>query len=618
MSTKKLVSVVLVGLLGLIAGAGCIGDADQEDEQLGNVEQDVVSPPTNLVATVASATSINLSWNAVPGATKYIIFKGTAPGNEVQFTSNAPPTATTFFDSHDTPNTQYCFQVTVFVTGGGQSARSNESCVTTSAGPQPPANVQAVAISSSRITVTWNAVPGAVRYYVFESTGGSAFTSIGNVAAPTTTFTVANLQPATTYSFEVETFISNSSISPLSTPPATATTFALGLEAYYKFDDKTGTTALDSSGFQRNGTLSGGAVFSTTDAAPLKDSTGHNPSSLTLPSSTSTMSVTQSPVNFLVDSSLSMWVKLTAAPTGTVSILGRRGPSCGTLNWQLTQDTTNMLHFDGTAIRSFGQSLVVGTWTHIAVVKTGANVQLYLNGVMVNSGSYTPGPSNTTPLQIGNVGGCGNKGAFNVDEMRMFSRALSASEVAALGTPPPAPTNLAAIEVHSTRVKLSWTASPGASQYFVFKGSAAGNETFFTSDQVTTFVGDHLTPSQTTSWKTFALSSGGLISAPSNEVVVTTLAPPPPPTNLTAMLSACCNHGRIDLAWTAEPRATRYVIFQSKAGAAFAQVAQVAAPAVSFEVANLTAGTMYTYEVESEDDGLTFSIPSTTASATTP
>lgn len=47
------------------------------------------SAPTGLTATVASDTQVNLSWNAVPGATQYIVSRSTTPGMAALLASNA-------------------------------------------------------------------------------------------------------------------------------------------------------------------------------------------------------------------------------------------------------------------------------------------------------------------------------------------------------------------------------------------------------------------------------------------------------------------------------------------------------------------------------------------------
>lgn len=584
----------------------------------GITEQAVVAP-VNLLATPLSSQLISLSWDDVPGADFYVILKGIGSGNERGLTSTFPPLATTYFDDNDVPNTLYCYQV-LTVAGGAASPPSAEACATTSAGPQPPTGVQAVATSSTTITVSWNAVAGAARYSLFESISGGPFNPIGSVDGSTLAFSVEGLAPGTTYSFEIET---NVPVGLFSAPsaPATATTLTAGLEGYYRFDEKTGTAALDSTPAKRDGVLLGGAVLSTADFAPLEDGSDHNPSSASFPTATSNVTAPGS-IAFAGggDSSISLWVKLPAPPSRPLSIIGRRAAGCGPIMWQLGQDTTNGLNFRGSSVTGLGTTLAVGSWTQVGVVQHGNIIRTYVNGVpATTSSAFAAGTGASAPLQIGDVGGCGNGGRLLVDEVKLFSRTLSDAEMAVLGTPPAAPTNLTVTETHSTFIKFSWTAVANADHYHVFKGSAPGNEVPFTSNPTNTFVADHLTPNQTTSWQVVAVSKGGfLLSVRSAELIAVTSPPPPAPTGLTATLNACCTPQRVDLAWNAVAGASQYGILQSTNGGPFVSIGSTLPPSTSFQVAGLASGSTYAFEVATVDDARTLGPPSAPVSVTVP
>jgi hypothetical protein len=401
--------------------------------------------------------------------------------------------------------------------------------------------------------------------------------------------------------------------------PVTVATFIQGLEAYYRFDERTGTTALDSAQFMRNGALQGGAVLSTTDSAPVLDATDHNPSSASFPTGTANVSAPGT-INFggVADSSISLWVKLPVAPAAPLSIIGRRAAGCGPITWRLGQDATNGLNFTAGSITPFGTTLPVRTWTQVGVVQHSNTIVLYLNGVRVNASSaFAAGTSIAPTMQIGDVGGCGNGGPLLVDEVKVFSRALTAAEMAALGTAPPAPVNLTVTETHSTFIRFSWAAVPGADHYQVFKGSAPGNEAFFTSNPDTNFVGDHLSPNQTTTWQVVTIR-GGLVSGRSTELTAVTNGPPSAPTGLTATLDPCCSPQRVNLSWNAVPGATQYSLLRSTNGGAFVSIGSTLAPVTSFQAAGLATGTTYQFTVATKDDGGTLGAPSAPVSATTP
>lgn len=616
MLTKKVLTALVAASIGMIVAA-CAGTADDNES---SDQQDVVAapppPPGNLTANVASCTRVDLSWDPVPGATSYIIMKGTAPGNETSYTSS-PASSPTFSDGHLTGNTQYSYEVKVYVAGQGVSGPSNEVVFTTPTctGPAAPTGVTATAVSSSRINVAWNSVTNATKYFVYQSTAGGPYAQVAAITPPATTYQAANLAANTNYCYEVSAQDANGT-SVLSSP-ACATTFRAGLEAWWQLDERTGTTAADASGNNHTGTLQGAAAFATTDKAPIAD----NLSYVSVPAgAANAVSVADASVFWLQstsDWSVALWVQVPTAPTGTVHFIGKRSAGCGRVNWEIAQDATNGLHFNaGTGIRSFGTTLTPGTWTHVAVTETGGVEHLYLNGVEVANGAYTAATRVTDPLQIGNSGGCGNAGDVLVDDVRIYSRALAANEVSDIGTQPPAPSNLTGTVISSTEIDLSWNASSNPTKYIVLKGTMSGDEQFYTSSPATstTFKGGHLTPGTQYSWQVEVVSHG-LISPPSNEVILSTNAAPAAPTGVTATATSST---RIDVSWTAVANAAKYYVYQSTDGVNFTFKGSVIAPTVTFGATSLTSGTTYYYEVQAEDSGFTRSAMSAPASATTP
>ena len=81
-------------------------------------------------------------------------------------------------------------------------------------------------------------------------------------------------------------------------------------------------------------------------------------------------------------------------------------------------------------------SLSLGVWYHVAATVQGATVKLYINGVLDSSGTTPVAATTTTdPLTFGHTGNWGYTpypGAL--DDIRIYSRALSAAEVASLAS----------------------------------------------------------------------------------------------------------------------------------------------------------------------------------------
>jgi hypothetical protein len=615
----------VVGAFVLPALNGCTSSQETvNDPVLGTVIDDLaLPPPANLRGTATGPNRIDIQWDPVDATNlkNYVVDRGTAPGNETTLTSVAP-TKTTWTSTNLTPNTQYCWDVRSITLNNERSGPSNEVCLTTPATATTPAptGVKATALSDTRITVSWNAVPGATVYHVFEAqitgTTTGPFTQVAVVTAPATSTVVANLSPATAYAFHV-TAVGVGGESVASTPDATAMTFQAGLEGLWKFDDAA-TLARDSSGFHRDATLTA-AAFSPDHAS----ANVLNKSSLAISDAPTSLATAPAagPFRFAgAPFTLSVWVKLPAA-AASVDIVGMRSPGCGTLGWKLGQDATSGLNVTGQGgTRSFGTSLAPGAWNQVAFSYDPATstLALYINGAPVAASTYTPRNSlTTTPLTFGHVGGCPG-GAVMLDELHIFSRALSATEISLLGTLPPTSPGLSVNATDASHEVLSWTAVSGANLYYVFRGTAAGNEQFLTSVAGTSlsFTGQHLTPLTQYSWFVRATVGGDPYST-SNEVVQSTPDVLAAPATVTA---TPVNASRITVAWSAVPGATSYKIFQSTTGAAgpFSQVGAVLSPATSFQVANLTSKTTYFYEVLAVDVGANLGHLSAPVSATTP
>src|SRR5262249_48823461 len=89
--------------------------------------------------------------------------------------------------------------------------------------------------------------------------------------------------------------------------------------------------------------------------------------------------------------------------------------------------------FGGAWVATYGPTaLPLYTWRHLALTYDGATLRLYVNGVQVSSLARTGSlPTSTNPLQIGGDSIYGQYFKGKIDEIRVYNRALSASEIQA-------------------------------------------------------------------------------------------------------------------------------------------------------------------------------------------
>lgn len=192
--------------------------------------------PSNLLATAASASQINLSWTN--NAINQTGFKVERSPDSVTFTQigTAGASATTYSDPNLAPKTLFYYRVRA-TNASGDSGYTNISSATTLADTTPPtapSNLTAAAASSTQINLSWTASTDnvGVTGYQLQRCQGAACSNFSLLASPPgtgTSFTDTGLSPSMSYSYEVlatdaagnlSSFSNVSSATTLAGPPA--------------------------------------------------------------------------------------------------------------------------------------------------------------------------------------------------------------------------------------------------------------------------------------------------------------------------------------------------------------------------------------------------------------
>ncbi len=93
--------------------------------------------------------------------------------------------------------------------------------------------------------------------------------------------------------------------------------------------------------------------------------------------------------------------------------------------------------------------ITYGAWYHLAGVYDGSSISVYVNGVLAGTTPFSGSIARTDqPLLVGRNGIGGDVFKGSMDELKVYSRALSASEVLALArsAPPQPPSNLRVVQ----------------------------------------------------------------------------------------------------------------------------------------------------------------------------
>ena len=170
-----------------------------------STEVSVTTAPAVPVLEVGEVGSdqISVTWEAVPGATSYNLYRLTVSGGTPTLVGGNLATLT-YTDNNDiSAGTPYFYQLEA-CNSGGCSERSTEVSATTV--PEQPGMPTATAQSSTEIVVTWEEVSGATSYRIYRSDmRGGTYTRIGsddNISE--LTYTDSGLTANTPYFYQLE------------------------------------------------------------------------------------------------------------------------------------------------------------------------------------------------------------------------------------------------------------------------------------------------------------------------------------------------------------------------------------------------------------------------------
>ena len=268
---------------------------------------------------------------------------------------------------------------------------------------------------------------------------------------------------------------------------------------------------------------------------------------------------------------LEAWVKPTTNAGWRTAILKERGSDLLYALYASNGSKPRVENFTTVENTAAGTSaLPLGTWSHLASTYDGTNLRFYVNGVLVATKATSGAMPNTAnALHIGGNAVWGEYFSGLIDEVRIYNRALSASELdldmksAVVGSEPPptdgqapsTPGNLKAVGAIG-KVSLSWEASTdnvGVTGYEVYRSTTAGF-TPGTTNRIATPSGTSYTDpiaAGTYYYRVKAADAATNLSNASNEAVGASLADSPPSVSLTAPTAGTTVSGTVPLKATA-------------------------------------------------------------------
>ncbi|MGR9108895.1 MAG: LamG-like jellyroll fold domain-containing protein, partial [Gammaproteobacteria bacterium] len=209
---------------------------------------------------------------------------------------------------------------------------------------------------------------------------------------------------------------------PAPTPPPSAS--LVGLVAAYGFEEASGTTVIDSSGQGNNGTIKEAVRISNGHYGKALKFDGVN-DWVTVPDSNS--------LDLSTGLTLEAWVYPLSLTIGGKTVIMKQtfGGAVYDLYANDDQDVPIWSFYNGLyRVISGPQHLPLNQWTHLVGTFDGLYQRLYINGVEVATRSEN-GPiiTSTGNLRIGGNSIWGEYFDGYIDEVRIYNRALSATEV---------------------------------------------------------------------------------------------------------------------------------------------------------------------------------------------
>jgi hypothetical protein len=305
--------------------------------------------------------------------------------------------------------------------------------------PFSPIPEDGASFYNTKITLSWDCSDpesDPIKYDVYLSKTNPPATKVSSELEDKS-FVAKNLEDSTTYYWKVVAtdFYGASSESPIwsfTNKSNTDTNNPVeGLVAYYPFNGN----ANDESGNSNNGTIN--------SATLTQDRYGNSNSAYSFNGYSSSIIIPASIlINFSGNFSISAWIKPKVGQgeynSGAAPILGRFG-STGTnaSSYELAIKQSGYIMtgtYDGssgTYITS-SNSLISDSWAHVAMVRVGTMVRIYINGNLdIEQYSVKP-QSSTFNLIIGAYTGVIGHYCGVVDDIKIYNKALTGDEIKAL------------------------------------------------------------------------------------------------------------------------------------------------------------------------------------------
>jgi hypothetical protein len=197
-------------------------------------------------------------------------------------------------------------------------------------------------------------------------------------------------------------------------------------EIYYRMNEASGSSFYDSSGNWRTATLYNSPTLGVAGATPRNTAATFSTTGNTYASTTA--------LSLLSNWTIEAWVKRDGSQAYYTSIVAD-GFLSASINYMLFWDGTSIVagyYAGGFQLSASSSAISDGVWTHVAGTYDGANLKVYINGVLdVTTASATACTADNYLIITGAKWDTGDAFKGDLDEVAIYSTALSATRIAA-------------------------------------------------------------------------------------------------------------------------------------------------------------------------------------------
>lgn len=179
----------------------------EKDSAIKSITCDCARPVVS-ITTNASSGKPSLKWNAVDGATKYEVYRATSKNGT--YTKMYTTTSTSYTNSSAVPGTTYYYKVKAICgkSSYGNSAYSVVKSITCDCA-RPTVTVKCNE-NTGKPVLSWKAVDGASKYYIYRSTDGGKTYKYWDSTSKTS-YTNSGAEAGKTYYYKVKAVCGKSS-----------------------------------------------------------------------------------------------------------------------------------------------------------------------------------------------------------------------------------------------------------------------------------------------------------------------------------------------------------------------------------------------------------------------